>query len=247
MNRIIPWGFIYLLLGTATLFATAFDEANREYQSGKFKEAAAGYEKVLLNEGPQAAVFYNLGNSYQSLKQYGLAILAYERARLLTPRDPDLIVNLALARKAAASLEEPKINPRLEAVLMYFSRDEWSWLVAGAALFLGSVILVVGLVGLPRRIFKITASCAGFAVVLVITGAIALYFRRSESSKGIVVFENATFRLSPFEKAESLGTAGQGKVVYLGVKSGDFQYIKISGTNLQGWLANKDVAAIVQE
>lgn len=247
MNRIFCLSFIYLLLGTATLFATAFDDANRQYQSGNFSESSIAYEKILVSEGPRAAVFYDLGNSYLSLKKYGLAILAYERARLLTPRDPDLMANLTLARKAAAAFEETKMNPWLEAVITYFSRDELSWLFAGAALFLGAVILLCGLMCLPRRIYKITVGCASAAGLLILFGAAVLYLRRSESSKGIVLSESATIRLSPFEKAESLGTLGPGKMVRLGVKNGDFQYVEVSGASLQGWLANKDVAAILPE
>ena len=39
--------------------------------------AAAAYEKVIAADGPRASVYYNLGNSYQQLKQYGPAILAW--------------------------------------------------------------------------------------------------------------------------------------------------------------------------
>lgn len=245
MNRIFCLGFIYLLLATTTLFATTFDDANRLYQSGNFSEAAAAYEKILVSEGPRAVVLYNLGNSYQSLKQYGSAILAYERARLLTPRDPDLRTNLALARKASGSFEDTGSNPRLEAVMVYLSRDEWSWLLAGAALIFGAVILLCGLVRLPRRMYSFAGMITGAAGLLIITGAAVLYLRRGESSKGIILFENAAVRLSPFDQAESLGILGPGSVVRLGVKSGDFQYIEASGTNVQGWLADKEVAAVV--
>jgi hypothetical protein len=33
--------------------------------------------------------------------------------------------------------------------------------------------------------------------------------------------------------------------VRLGEKSGDFRFIEIPGTDLQGWLADKDVAAVI--
>lgn len=247
MNRVFLMGLMGLLLGAGSAFATSFSDANQQYQSGDFAGAAASYEKVLISEGPRAAVFYNLGNSYLKTKQNGLAILAYERGRLLTPRDPDLLANLVLARKAAASFEEPRINPGLEVVLGRLSRDEWSWLVAGSALFLGTVIFVCGWVRLPNRTHKFVASSAGVAGFLMVVGLAVLYLRRGESGRGIVISENATVRLSPFEKAESLGTPGPGKMVRLGAKSGDFQYVEVPGTTLRGWLVCKDVAAIVPE
>ena len=114
---------------------TSSSEANQQFKSGDFAGAAAAYEKIIAAEGPRASVYYNLGNSYQQLKQYGPAILAYERARLLTPRDPDLLANLALARKAATAFEETGLHPWLDAVVNHLSRNEWSWLVAGARCF----------------------------------------------------------------------------------------------------------------
>ena len=244
MNRKFLIGLLGLFLGANAVYATAFDDANQQFKSGDFAGAAGAYEKILTTEGPRAAVYYNLGNSYQSLKQYGPAILAYERARLLTPRDPDLLANLALARKAATAFEESGRNPRLEAVLNYLSRNEWSWLVAGAALLVGVLAVVGGAVKLPPRVrvaAMVSASVAGFVIV---AGATVLYLRRDEASRGIVLTEGATVRLSPFEKAESLGTPGTGRTVHLGASNGEFHFVEVAGTNLKGWLAAKDVASI---
>lgn len=245
MHRKFLVSLLCFFLGANAVFATPFDDANQQFKAGDFAGAAAAYEKILAVEGPRAAVFYNLGNSYQSLKQYGPAILAYERARLLTPRDPDLLANLTLARKAATAFEENGRNPSLEAALVYLSRNEWSWLVAGAGLFVGVLVVVGGAVPLPPRarlLLVVFSSVAGLAMV---AGATALYQRRDEGSRGIVLSENATVRLSPFEKAESLGTVGHGRAVLLGGETGGFRYVDIPGTQLRGWLAVKDVEAIV--
>lgn len=240
-------GLLCLFLGANCVSATALDDANQMFKSGDFAGAAAAYEKLLADDGSRAAVYYNLGNSYQSLKQCGPAILAYERARLLTPRDPDLLANLTLARKAATAFEETGIHPRLDVILNFLSRNEWSWLVAGAALFLGVLAVVCGAVRLPprlRRFAVVSSVVAGFAII---AGASALYLRRGESARGIVLSEKATVRLSPFENAESLGTPGSGRIVRLGAENGDFRYVEVFGTSLKGWLARKDVGAITEK
>jgi tetratricopeptide (TPR) repeat protein len=243
MNTPFTMALLGLLLMVTSSFATLFDEANGQYKAGNFTEAAATYEKILIAEGPRSSVFYNLGNSYQAQKKYGFAILAYERARLLTPRDPDLLANLNLARKAATAFEEPVSYPTLEVVIQYLSRDEWSWLVAGSALLLGALAVFCGW----RGTHKVALISAATASLVIAAGTVILWARRGESGRGIILSENATVRLSPFEKAESLGTPGQGKSVRMGAKSGDFQYAEVSSTNLRGWLAGKDVAAIVPE
>ena len=94
---------------------------------------------------------------------------------------------------------------------------------------------------MQRRVV-VTASCvAGLALL---AGSAVLYLRRGEATRGVILSAAATVRLSPFEKAESLGTPGAGRVVQLGVKIGGFQYIEVPATNLHGWVARQDVAAI---
>jgi tetratricopeptide (TPR) repeat protein len=242
---------ICLLLGTAALGTagpTPFEQAGQHFKTGDFAAAADAYEHLLTTEGPRAAVFYNLGNCYQRLGQFGPAILAYERARLLSPRDPDLLVNLALARKAAAAFEEPGVHPRLDGLLNHLSRNEWSWLVAAAALVLGALTLVCGAAPPPRRWLRTSAwVAAGIAGSTIATGAAALYLRHGEATRGIVLSAAATVRLSPFESAEALGTPGPGRSVRLGAHTGAFRYVEVPATHLRGWMADTDVAAVIPE
>lgn len=233
------------LCGMAAAETDAFAEANRRFGAGDFAGAAAIYENILAEEGPRASVYYNLGNAYQQAKNHGPAILAYERARLLTPRDPDLLANLALARKAAAAFEETGRDPRLEAALGFLSRNEWSWLVAGATLFLGGLTAVSGAIGLRNRAYRKAAIVsAGAAVVVIIAGSVVLWMRKDESQRGVVLTERAALHLSPFEKAETLGTPGPGRIVRILERNGGFLYVSVPGTNLRGWLADNEVAAI---
>src|SRR5271154_2724545 len=51
--------------------------------------------------GYSAAALYNLGNAYARTGKPGLAVLNYERARLLEPNDPDINANLRHVREAA--------------------------------------------------------------------------------------------------------------------------------------------------
>ena len=245
MNQNFILGLLWLLFGTTSLFGTHLDQANQQFKTGDYAGAVISYENILAAEGPRANVFYNLGNSYQQLKQYGPAILAYERARLLTPRDPDLLANLTLARKASASFEELGRYPQVDAVFHYFSLNEWSWLVVGASLVLGCLALLSGLVRLVkggvRQFVGVFACCAGLVIV---AGASALYLRRSEVSRGIILSQNAEVRLSPFEKAEVIGKLGPGCIVHLGKQIGDFYDLEVPGANLRGWMASRDVNAI---
>jgi len=224
-----------------------FDQANTMFETGDFAGAADAYGKILAENGPRASVYYNLGNSHLRMGDYGPAILAYERAKILTPRDPDLRANLALARKNAAAFEEESgLHPRVAAALQFLSRNEWSWLVAAGAMLLGGLGLLCGVVRVRRGwMTRVISISAAFAVLVILAGSVALYLRRDEAARGVILSADAVLRLSPFETAEPVATPGPGRIVQLGEQSGDFRFIEIPGTNLQGWLADKDVAAVI--
>jgi tetratricopeptide (TPR) repeat protein len=69
-------------------------QADRAYREGRYQAAYDGYQQELRTGGPAGELLYNLGNAAWRLNQPGRAILYYERARLLLPRDADLAYNL---------------------------------------------------------------------------------------------------------------------------------------------------------
>lgn len=238
----------FAVVMVSTAFAaepSSFARGNEYFKSGDYAKAAAAYEKELADHGPDAAVFYNLGNSYQQQKKYGPAILAYERAKVLTPRDPDLMANLARARKAATAFEESPENPRVWQVTHFLSLNEWSWLVAGAALALGGLAIGFGAVGARQRwARRCGIAIAALAVVFIVAGAAAILQRRGELARGVILTEGTAVRLSPFAAADPLGTAAPGRMVELGAKTGGFRYVEVPGGGLSGWVADGDVAAV---
>jgi len=245
MKRIFLTIIYGLLAGLAVADESLFDKANHQFEAGDIAGASAIYQEILVSEGPSASVLFNLGNCEQRLGKYGYAILAYERARLLTPRDPDLLTNLDLARKAATAFEESDRHPVMDVFLNYLSLNEWSWLVAGSALLLGGLALLCGCLRMRRRWMIIgTRILAGLAGFLIIGGAVILYLRRDEVNRGVVLTKSAVVRLSPFKKAESIGTPGTGHIVWILESKEGFHYVEVSGTGLRGWMSDEDVSAI---
>lgn len=75
----------------------AFFLANRDFQGGRYAEAARGYGELLSSGRASGHVYYNLGTALLRMGRPGPAILNYERAKLLIPRDGDLAFNLSYA------------------------------------------------------------------------------------------------------------------------------------------------------
>jgi tetratricopeptide (TPR) repeat protein len=66
-----------------------FAKANREYAQGNFKEAIASYEALVRADEWNANLFYDLGNAYFRMRDFGRAILNYERALALDQHHPE--------------------------------------------------------------------------------------------------------------------------------------------------------------
>ena len=68
---------------------------------------------------------YNLANSYARAGKPGLAVLNYERARILAPRDPDIRYNLRRLREAAGMTSG---SPGFGEAMLWFSPNTTYWI-----------------------------------------------------------------------------------------------------------------------
>ena len=75
----------------------SYRSADALYQEGQYEQAAEKYERIASSI-KNGAVYYNLGNAYFRLGNRGKAILNYERAKRLMPRDKDTNFNLKVAK-----------------------------------------------------------------------------------------------------------------------------------------------------
>ena len=75
----------------------SYRSADALYQEGQYQQAAEKYEQIASSI-QNGAVYYNLGNAYFRLGNRGKAILNYERAKRLMPRDKDTNFNLKVAK-----------------------------------------------------------------------------------------------------------------------------------------------------
>src|SRR6187401_894746 len=85
-----------------------FETGNKLYEERKFAEAAAAYQGIVDSGLGSPALYFNLGNALFKSGQNGRAIVAYQRAAQITPRDPDVRANLQFARN---QVEGPTLRP----------------------------------------------------------------------------------------------------------------------------------------
>jgi len=119
-----------------------FTKANQEYAQGHFKEAISGYEARVGAGQWSANLFYDLGNAYFRVGDFGRAILNYERAIALERHHPEATANLQIARDEAHALELQQSGP--ERYLQFASVNQYC--IAAAIAFWLAVFAVVMLI-----------------------------------------------------------------------------------------------------
>jgi tetratricopeptide (TPR) repeat protein len=83
-----------------------FDTACRAYEEGHWDAAADAFRSLLRYGLADARLEYNLANTEYKRGRLGEAILHYERARRLSPADPEIVANLAIARSKLRDVVE---------------------------------------------------------------------------------------------------------------------------------------------
>src|SRR3989344_6976224 len=94
MGNFVTMGFAQMTPESAS---AKFTVANELYKKGSYAGAAKVYEAVRAGGYHSGALNFNLGNTYFKLGQLGKAILNYERARRILPRDADVLSNYRYA------------------------------------------------------------------------------------------------------------------------------------------------------
>lgn len=144
-----------------------FDAANAALAAGDLASAAAGYEKAASGGATGANVWFNLGNVYYRQEELPRAVLAWRRAEVRAPRDPDVAANLDFARR--------KLPDRLDVVRRHPSFAPWQVaLTVDEARWLGWAAVGLGLLTAAARGVTTRFPLAGVGGAAVVGGVTLL-------------------------------------------------------------------------
>jgi len=118
-----------------------FEQANELYQQEKFEDAIVKYLEIINNGYESWQLYFNIGNTYYRTGQFGKAILYFERAYRLNPKNEDIVFNLNLANtKVVDNIKTPPLSELLDEVKNVLSKSALMWLTIGTYLGLMAVI-----------------------------------------------------------------------------------------------------------
>lgn len=227
---------IAVLAGAAAADPEPFVAGNAAATTGDHATAAVAFEHAIELHGWSAGSLFDLGNAYASSGRPGPAILAYERAQLLAPRDHAISANLEHVREAAGvSVPAPS---RVHAVLATLSPDEWTWLAIAAA-----VLGCLGVVGFAWSIRGRTARTLAIAGMITSAFAMTAAVGVAPAANDAVLVHADTARIAPTTAAEAAFTAPEGEDVRIEQRRGDFVYVRDGDRT--GWLPNSAVERVI--
>lgn len=228
---------------TGPIFAQSdvpFAKANQDFDQGHFQEAAHEYEGLVRAKEWSPALFYNLGNAYFRLGDFGRAILNYRRALALDPHHPESTANLRVARDEAAAL--PMQPDWLERHLQFAGPNQY--MIAAAVAFWIGVFCFAGAVAVRNR------RTAGMVVLVLlafttfgVTAFAAYRLETKSANQAIVTGKDVTARVATADSASSVLALPAGSEVRFLSNRGDWTYVELPNDQ-RGWIPARDAERI---
>ncbi|HEY4284715.1 MAG TPA: tetratricopeptide repeat protein [Chthoniobacterales bacterium] len=216
-----------------------FARANDEFAKKQFQEAIRDYESLVQAKQWSAPLFYNLGNAYFRAGDFGRAILNYERALALDPRQPETAANVALAREESRGLELQQ--SRFDAAL---NRLTTSPLIISATIALWITVFGIVVLMLSRRRSAILLVLVLLSCLIAATcAAVAYRLETSRRTVAVVTGKNVQARLATADNASSVLQLPPGSEVRVLSHRGDWVYAALPN-NLRGWIPTASVEPV---
>jgi len=208
--------FVCLLLGWMASLGAAEDRvvsaAETAYAKGDYATAVEQWSEEARRDGVSAGLLSALGNAEWRLGRKGRAMVCWERALLLDPRDP---VALAGIRHALAAGGTERPAPTWAETYAAFLTED-SWLILATTFFWVATLCVV----VPR----LRRRAAGewnhrtrvVALTLFALCIPGLWGVRSLSARAVVRKTEVSLRLTPTTFGEPLNGVAEGDVLRTG-------------------------------
>jgi len=235
----LPFGFSNIAMA-----AQSFQETNALYQDGKYSEAAAAYE-ALLKSNPSPEIYYNLANAYFKDKKIGLAILNYERAKKLTPRDQDIRSNLLYMNRLLEYKVEDKRNwylRKTSTALEYVTSEE-CWTAALAAYLIFIVGFLFAVLFRKKPLFGTGGALAFSLVLLCFVPLFLKYSVLGSRHKAVVTSPKADVHYGPSEADRLAFRLVEGLTVAIRDERENWYRIELTDGR-SGWVPRAQVTSI---
>ena len=225
------------------------DKANNLYRNQQYQSALAVYDSIKSLGYESALLYYNIGNTYYKLNEIPNAILYYEKALKLDPKNEKANQNLSRARLLTIDrIEEiPEfflLNSYREFVFAFSSNV---WAILSTVFFISclAAFLIFFLstgTGIRRVGFY-------FGIVLLLLSVTTLLFANKSyrmfttHNSAVVMQSTVTLKGSPSENSSELYIIHEGTKVHLLDSVEDWKEVRLTDGK-KGWLKAETIELI---
>lgn len=245
MRRLLVVALLVLAIPTAwgqTAATGLYAEGNALYRGGDFEAARQRYLAATETGVRDARLFYNLGNSCFKSERLGEAVLWYERALQLAPRDDDILANLRFLRRVKRDQDPVEDGDVIYRLYLLPTLNE---------LFVATSFGLFGLLlsacwrlwrrpGMSAQVILVGLGLWIFGVG-IITGA--RLHRELTLTEAVVLAEEGTARSGPETAQTSVFVVHEGTKVVVERQEGGWLLVRLTN-GLGGWLP-ADVVAVI--
>ena len=223
--------------------------ANVAYINGNYELAAQQYEDIIATVGVAPELYYNLGNTYYKLNEVGLAILNYERALRLDPKNSDAQFNLEMAQLKVVDniVDTPTffLGKWIDNFVKFLSSNQWFYL--SITFFIVCLIFAFLFIFGPTRQFRKMSFY--FAVAMIIASSFSVVFANvrkqhvENHNEAIITVGVVSVKSSPDKSGTDLFQLHEGTKVQVKSTLGSWTEIKLGNGNV-GWLEADNISRI---
>lgn len=222
----------------------SFYQANEAYRAEDYEQAISLYQSILTQGYHSPALYYNIANSYFKLGDLARAILYYERARQLIPRDADLKANYRHARSIAAVEFD---TPVTAFGLGWWQKIKAFSTVSEVTLFSAMIYVLVGMLWVLAFVLKlpkkITFGASSLLFIVFSLSMTLLIQKISEQRKTAIVIEETSAKFEPHERATDHYLLYPGSKVFLVGQSASWVRVRRQDGR-QGWVPESQIKTI---
>ncbi|MFQ5674746.1 MAG: tetratricopeptide repeat protein [bacterium] len=226
-----------------------FVKGTEFYQNGNYSDAIDEFRKIVDSGYESWEVYFNLGNAYFKNKQTAEAIINFERAKRLNPKDEDIEYNLELANLAIVDriqeLPQFFVSRWISNLSSLFSLNLLGWIAIG--LYFVLIGLIIGrLFAKSGRLNKINfVSIVVVALTFgVFAGLLSTRIIENETKvEAIVTQEKIVVRSAPVDTGTEVFTLHEGVKVEIQDRSNSWLRIRLADGK-RGWLQASSVEVI---
>ncbi len=248
MRRIILSLLIFSIFISSDLHAEKkadeiFFNAGWLYKEQKYEEALEMYLKLVDMGHASGHIYYNMGNTCYRLNSIGHAVLYYERACILMPRDADLDYNLRYVRNLTKDVIEE--SPGILSMIFF-------WLDSVTLNELFWIFIIVNIIfwsGLILRLYDKEEWTYYFVIISLVAWIIcgASFFKKlydvETDDRAVILTDEADILSGPETGDTILFKLHTGAIVNFEREEEGWMLIGLPD-NKRGWVESKDVGLV---